>query len=113
MVDDQLHRDEGVDLRGVAAEAGQRVAHGGQVDHAGHAGEVLHEHALGGERDLVRRVAGALPVALGVGAPRRHRDDVVGRDVRAVLVAQQVLQQHLDGVRQALHVVLARPGPAP
>ena len=47
----------------------------------------------------------ALAVPLGVGAPGRHGDDVVGRDVRPVLVAQQVLQQDLDGVGQALNVV--------
>ena len=72
---------------------------------AGHAGEVLHEDALGGEGDLVRGVARPLAVALGVGAPGRHGDDVVGRDVRPVLVAQQVLQEDLDGVGQAVDVV--------
>ena len=101
VVDHELDRDERVDLRRVAPEAGQRVAHGGQVDHAGHAGEVLHEHALGGEGDLVGGVAGALTVALGVGAPGGHGHDVVGRDVRAVLVAQEVLEDHLDRVGQA------------
>jgi hypothetical protein len=53
VVDDQLDRDQGVDLRRVAPEARQGVAHGGQVDHAGHAGEVLHEDPLGGQGDLV------------------------------------------------------------
>ena len=105
VVDHQLHGDEGVDLRRVAAEAGQRVTHGGQVDDGGHAGEVLHEHALGCERDLVRGVTRRSPVPFGVGAPPRDGDDVVRRDVRSVLVAQQVLKQDLDGVRQARHVV--------
>ena len=73
MVDDQLDRDERVDPRRVATEPRQRVAHGGEVDDAGHAGEVLHEDALGRERDLVGGVAGALAVALGVGAPARRR----------------------------------------
>ena len=95
----------GLTWRGVAAQAGQRVAHGGEVDDAGHAGEVLHEHALGGEGDLVGGVAGALAVALGIGAPAGHGHDVVGRDVRAVLVAQQVLEEDLDGVGQAVDVV--------
>ena len=72
---------------------------------AGHAGEVLHEHALGGEGDLVGGVARALAVALGVGAPGRHRHDVVGGHVRAVLVAQQVLQEDLDRVGQPGDVV--------
>ena len=52
VVDDQLHRDQRVDLGRVAAQRRQRVAHGGQVDHAGHPGEVLHEDPFGGEGDL-------------------------------------------------------------
>ena len=87
MVDDQLDRDERVDPGGVAAQAGQGVAHGGEVDDAGDAGEVLHEHAFGGERDLVGGVAGPLTVALGVGTPVGHGHDVVRCDVGAVLVA--------------------------
>ena len=105
VVDDQFDRDERVDLRRVAAQPGQRVAHGGQVDDAGHAGEVLHEDALGREGDLVGGVTRSLAVTLGVGPPGGHGDDVVGRHVRAVLVAQQVLQDHLDGVGQAVDVV--------
>ena len=81
VVDDQLDRDQRVDLRRVAAELGQGVAHGGQVDHAGHAGEVLHEDPLGGEGDL-GRVAAGQPVALGIRPPAGHRLDVGGRTGR-------------------------------
>src|SRR5690606_15532180 len=45
VVDDQLGRGQRVDLPGIAAEGGDRLAHGGQVDHAGNPGEVLHDHA--------------------------------------------------------------------
>ena len=41
------------------------------------------------------------------GVPARERADVVGGDVRAVLGAQQVLQQHLEAERE----VGRRPGP--
>ena len=44
----------------------QRVAHGREVDDPGHTGEVLHQHPFRGQGDLVRRVPGPLPVALGV-----------------------------------------------
>ena len=60
----------GLTLRRVAAQRGQGVAHGGQVDHAGHAGEVLHEHPLGGEGDL-GGVLAAEAVALGMVGPSR------------------------------------------
>ena len=84
----------GLTLVRVAAELGDRLAHGGQVDDAGHAGEVLHDHPGRGELDLGVRLGGRVPAG--------QRADVVGGDVRAVLGAQQVLQQHLEAEREAL-----------
>ena len=92
VVDHQLGRRERVDLRRVAAEVGHRLAHGGQVDDAGDAGEVLHDHARRRELDLLVRV--------GVGVPAGQRADVLLGDVGAVLGAQQVLQQDLEAVRE-------------
>ena len=103
VVDDQLHRHQRVDLGRVPAQGAEGVAHGGQVDHAGHAGEVLHEHPLGGEGDL-RGVGAAQPVALGMVAPCRHGLDVGRSYGQPVLVAEQVLQHHLDGVGEPGHV---------
>jgi hypothetical protein len=105
VIDHELDRDQRVDLGGVATQPGERVAHGGEVDDRRHAGEVLHEHPLGGEGDLVGGVAGPLAVTLGIGAPVRHGDDVVGRDVRPVLVTKEVFQEDLDGVGQTRNVV--------
>ncbi len=105
VVDDELDGHERVDPRRIPAQPGQRLAHGREVDDAGHAREVLHEDALGREGDLVGGVPGPLPVSLGVLAPGGHGDDVVGRHMGAVLVAQQVLEDDLDGVRQAVDVV--------
>jgi hypothetical protein len=45
VVDDELGGHERVDRPGVAAEVDHGVAHGGQVDDGGHAGEVLEEDA--------------------------------------------------------------------
>ncbi len=100
VVDDQLGRGQRVDLRRVAAELLHGLAHGGEVHDAGHAGEVLHDHAGRRELDLLR--------GLRLRVPAAERPDVVGGDVRAVLGAQQVLQQDLEAVRQAgraLHLV--------
>ena len=88
VVDDHLGGRERVDLGRVATELGRGLAQGGQVDDAGHAGEVLHDHAR-------RRVLDLL-VGLGGLVPARQGLDVVGGDVRAVLGAQEVLQQHLQ-----------------
>ena len=88
VVDDEVDRHQRVDLLGIAAERGHRVAHRGEVDHGRHAGEVLHQHARRPEGDLDARLA-------LVGQPAGHRLDVVLGDGAAVLVAQQVFEQHL------------------
>ena len=79
---------------GVGAEARRGVAHGGEVDDRRNAGEILHQHAGRAEGDLVAGRAAVLE-PVGDGA------DVVGLDGAAVLVAQQVLQQHLQREGQA------------
>ena len=97
MVDDQLGRNQRIDLAGVAAERDDRVAHRRQVDHAGHAGEVLQHHA--------RRHEGDLGVGLGGGVPAGDGLDVLLADRdSAVLAAQQVLEQDLHRVRETRQV---------
>ena len=64
VVDDQVDRHERVDLGRVGAELVHRVAHRGQVDDGGNAGEVLHQHPRGLERDLVEGSAFASQVAI-------------------------------------------------
>ena len=93
MVDYQIDGLQWVDARGLATEGGDRIAHGGEIHHAGHAGEVLEEHARRAERDLA--IFGPFHV------PRRHRAHIVLLHERAVLVAQQVLEQNLKRKRQA------------
>ena len=93
MVDDQIDRHQRVDARRVAAERHHGVAHGGKIDHGGNAGEILHQHARGPKGDLA--------VALAGGKPGGHGADVVGGDRAPVLVAEQVLEQHLQREGQA------------
>ena len=92
VVDDQLGRDQRVDPLRVAAELGDRVAHRGEVDDAGDAGEVLHQDARRGEGDLVARLGGGVPV----GQPL----DVLRADGAVSLGPQQVLEQDLQRVGQ-------------
>ena len=66
MVDDEIDRHQRIDLLGVAAQLAHGVAHGGEVDHGRHAGEVLHQHARRAEVDLLVRLAAVLqPVGEG------------------------------------------------
>ena len=92
MVDDEVDGDERVGLLGVGAFGGERVAHGGQVDDAGHAGEVLQQHAGRHHVDVLGG-AGGVPFAdvFGVG----------GFEGDAVFVADDVFKKDADGIRQA------------
>ena len=94
VVDHQVGRRQRIDLVGIAAEVADRLAHGGQVDDAGHPGEVLHDHPRGRELDLHARVGRRIPVRDGL--------DVVLGDVGAVLGAQQILGEHLEAVGKFL-----------
>ena len=105
VVDDQFRRGEGIDLPRVTAELADRLAHRGEVDHAGHAREVLHDHAGGGEGDFMGRGSLGLPVEEGL--------DVLARDVHAILEAEQVLQQDLQRVGQPRDLVLRQCRQAP
>jgi hypothetical protein len=93
MVDDEVDRNQRIDLCRVAAERHHGVAHGGEVDDGRDAGEILHQDA--------RRAKSDLAVALAVHQPCRHGADIVGGDGVAVLMAEEVLEQHLqrDGQR--------------
>ena len=97
VVDDQLGGVQRIDLLRIAAELLHGLAHGGEVHHAGHAGEVLHDHARGREIDLVG--------GRGLGVPAEHRFDVILRDVDAVFEAQQIFEQDLEGVGQSRDLV--------
>ena len=68
------------------------VAHGGEVDDGGDAGEVLHEDAGGHVGDL----AGGF----GLGVPVGEELDVVGGDGAAVFVAKEIFEQDAEGEGQ-------------
>ena len=101
VIADEVDRNQRIDFLGIAAQQLHGVAHGGEIDHRRHAGEVLHQHARGPESDLAFGGLGLEPL--------RHRLNVLFGDGAAILVAQQVFQQHLHRKRQpgdALEAVL-------
>ena len=95
VVDDHLGRVQRVDLVRVAAQGAHGLTHGCKIHNTRHAGEVLHEDAGRGELNLHARLCGRVPVCDCL--------DVVLGDVLAVLGAQEVLAQHLEGVGEFLH----------
>ncbi len=92
VVDDEIDRHERIDPLRVAAERGHGVPHRGKVDDRGHAGEVLHQHA--------RRAEGYLALQRTLLQPNYRGRDIVAGDGAAVLVAEEVLDQHLQRERQ-------------
>ena len=88
VVDHQVHRGQRVDALRIAAGLGHRGAHGGQVDHGGHAGEVLHQYPGRAVLDF--------PVAAPLFEPGGQGLEVGFGNGLAVFPAQQVLQQHFE-----------------
>ncbi len=91
VIDDQVGGQQRVGARGIGAHGGKRIAHRREIDHAGHAGEILQQHARGHKADFADSRAFA----------PRYRLDIARQHALAVLIAQQVLQQDADRERQA------------
>ena len=93
VVDDEVHRDKGLDDGGVGAGLRGGGAHGGEVHDEGDAGEVLEDDAGDGEGDFVG--------AGGAGFPVGEVADVLLGDFLSVEVAQEGLQDNADGDGEA------------
>ena len=107
MVYHQVHRRERIDLLRIAAHGGHGVAHGGEVNHGGHPGEILHQHP--------GRTIGDLATARPAFAPGSESFHILAGDRTAVLVAQEIFQQHLERTGQPGNVaksVFSRRGEA-
>ena len=100
MVNYQFRWLQRIDQPWIAAQRLHRIAHCGEVDHRGHAGEVLQQHAARHERDFFRRNALLVPC--------RQRPHVLGLHLLAVLATQQILQQNSQRIRQMLHPAALR-----
>src|SRR5581483_914742 len=137
VVDDEVCGAERVDARGVATAARHGAAHGGEVDHRVHSGEVLQQDARRHERPLLVCLGADAPgggstptpaFAAGVrpnasvppghltgwpAVPAGQGLDVALLDVGLAAVTQQVLQQDAHRHRQPRGVadpLLVEPG---
>ena len=78
VIDHQVGGQQRIGAVGVGSHGRESVAHGGQVDHAGHAGEILQQHARRHEADFF---------AVGALSPR-HRFDILRGHAPAVFVTE-------------------------
>ncbi len=89
---------QGIGAAGVGAHGGKGVAHGGEVDDAGYAGEVLQEDSCGHEADFLVLAGDAAGDVLDVG----------GGDAFAILAAKEIFEQDSGGNGQLGGVADAR-----
>ncbi len=99
VVDDELGGGEGIDALGIAAERLDGVAHGGEIDDGGHAGEILHKDA--------GRHVGDFAAGLGFCVPVGEEFNVGGGDVDSVFAAQQIFKQDFEAEGQAVKIEAA------
>ena len=96
VIDDQFGGCQRVDPLRISSQTHDGFAHGGQIHDTRDAGEVLHDDPRRGERNLMTRQRLRVPL--------QQRLDIVLGDVHAILEAQQVLQQNLQGEGQAADI---------
>ena len=99
MVDDELGGCERIDALGIAAESLDGVAHGGEIDDGGNAGEVLHEHA--------GRHVGDFTAGLGFRVPVGEEFDVGSGDVDSVFAAEKIFEQNFEAEGKAVKIEAA------
>ncbi len=102
VIDHQVHRDARVDDGRISSGPRHRGAERGEVHDAGHSGEVLQQHARRHEGELRTLGSRGVPGEEGQHVPLVHE--------AASAVAQAILQQHPDGIRQPFQVPSGRPG---
>ena len=83
MIDDQVNRNQGIDLLGVAAQIGHGVAHHSQIDYGGYAGKILHYHS--------RRFEGNLFLARSLGTPACNALDIFTGNLKPVALPERGL----------------------
>ena len=104
VIDDQFGGRQRIDPLWIAAEPDDGFAHGGQIDDAGNAGEVLHDDSRRSECDFVAGLRLRVPFQQGV--------DVASGDVHAVLEAQKIFEQNFQGKGQASDILRLEGGEA-
>ena len=93
VIDHEIDGDEGFDHFGVAAEASDGRAHGGEIDEEGDAGEVLEDDASDDEGDF--------DGSGGVGVPVGESADVFFADAFSVAIAEDAFEDDADANGEA------------
>ena len=88
MIDHQFSRLQWIDQGRIAAQPFHSIAHGCEIDHGGHASEVLEQHSAGSKGNFFVRPALAVP--------SRQRANFLLSHIASVFGSQQVFQQYTE-----------------
>ena len=99
VVDDQIHRDEGVHGGRIAAVSGEGGTHRRQVDQGGHTGEILKNNSAGHE--------GNCGGTDGTGPPAGQVVDILAARQSLRKITKQVFQEDAHGVGQSFDGTVA------
>ena len=88
VVDDEINGNEGLDDAGLAAEASNGAAHGGEIDKKRYAGKVLEDDTCDHKGDFLG--------SGGLGVPRGEGLHILLMDLAAITVTEHRLQHHTD-----------------
>jgi hypothetical protein len=89
VIDDEIDGDEGLDDFRIFFEAGDGIAHGGEVDKERDAGEVLQDDAGNGEGDFFGRGLS--------GVPTGEVFDIAGTGLKAVAMPKDGFEDDPEG----------------
>ena len=96
MINDKFGWRQRVDFVGRATQFYYGVAHGGEIDHGRHTGEVLQDNSTGRKGYFRARGCFRIPVC--------QRKNVFTRYIAAIFMAQQILQENFQGIGQAVYM---------
>ena len=96
MIDNEISGRKRVHPVRIAVQIRYRLAHGGEIHHCGNPGEVLHQDAGRGKRNLSFTSAPGLPSC--------ERFDIVGGHVDPVFGSQKIFQENFQCHRQTAEV---------
>ena len=96
MIDNQIHRNQRIDLHGILAKVFYRIPHGGKIHHSRYAGKILHQHPGRMKRYLNRLLILLLPASDIYHIFFFYRSPIQ--------FSQQVFNQYFNGKRKSLDV---------
>ncbi len=92
VINDQIDRDDGVDLIGITTKSGDGISHGSEIDDSGDTSEILKDNSGGKERNIQILVGGVFPV--------KDSFNISSLEFEFVAVSDGAFEEDSDRVRE-------------